>query len=336
MDDVARRAGVSTGTVSRALRDLPGVSDETRELIKRTAHELSYVVSPEASRLSGGSTGRVAVVAPRIHVWFYAAMISALETVLSEADVDVLVYQVDGEQQRARFFHDLPARRKVDAVVLVALPVLKDEAERLDIMGAEVVVAGGRIRDYAHVEVDDHAIGMCAVEHLVGLGHRRIGMIRTSDTEGTYWSSDAERMQGFRDAMAAAGLEVNPDYVVVEPYSVESGAHAMRRLLALDEPPTAVFAYSDELAIGAYRALQEEGVAVPEQLSLVGVDGHPTARLFGITSIDQSVVAQGRLAGRMVLDLLGRTEPGARAIEVDFHLEVRDSTGPAPNGTPPD
>ena len=142
MADVARHAGVSTGTVSRALRNLPGVSDDTRRMIKEKADELSYVVSPEASRLSRGSTGRVALVVPRLHVWFYAAMVSSLEHELRSADLDVLIYQVDGEVERNRFFAELPARRKVDAVVLVALPVLKDEAERLDIMGAR----GGRGR----------------------------------------------------------------------------------------------------------------------------------------------------------------------------------------------
>ena len=338
MADVARHAGVSTGTVSRALRNLPGVSDDTRQMIKEKADELSYVVSPEASRLSRGSTGRVALVVPRLHVWFYAAMVSSLENELRAADLDVLIYQVDGEVERTRFFAKLPARRKVDAVVLVALPVLRDEAERLDIMGAEVVVAGGRIRDYPHVEVDDHAIGRTAVQHLIDLGHRRIAMIRTSDSEGTYWSSDSERTLGFRAAMADAGLEVEPEYVVVEPYAMDSGRRAMRRLLALDPPPTAVFAYSDELAIGALRALQEAGISVPGQISLIGVDGHPTAELFGITSVDQAVAAQGRLAGRLVLDLLGRSAPGCPGDQCGVPprgaLDHRTSPGDGSRATP--
>jgi DNA-binding LacI/PurR family transcriptional regulator len=332
MADVARRAGVSTGTVSRALRDLPGVGEETRELIKATARELHYVVSPEASTLSRGATGRVAVVVPRIHVWFYAAMVSALERTFREHGLSVLLYQVDGEQQRLRFFRELPARRKVDAVVLVALPVLTDEAERLDVMGAEVVVAGGRIRDYPHVEVDDHGIALAAMEHLIGLGHRRIAMIRTSDSEGAYWSADAERTRGYHDALAAANLPADPAYMVVEPYAVEAGALAMRRLLDLRTPPTAVFAYSDELALAALRELQVAGVDVPGQVSLIGVDGHPTARLFGITTVDQDVERQGVLAARLVLDTLdgGRTRPAGK---VPFRLAVRETTGPAPAET---
>lgn len=334
MADVARRAGVSTGTVSRALRDLPGVGDETRELIKQTAAELHYVISPEASQLSRGSTGRVAVVVPRLHNWFYARMVSALERVLRDGGLDVLVYQLDGEAKRLHFFDTLPSRRKVDAVVLVALPVLTVEAERLDFMSAQVLVAGGRIRDFPFVGVDDHAIGVAAVEHLAALGHRRIAMIRTSDTEGAYWSSDAERSRGFHDALAVAGLPDDEAYVVTEPYAVDAGARAMRRLLALPDPPTAVFAYSDELALGALRELQVAGIDVPGGVSLIGVDGHPTADLFGITTFDQHVDEQGRLTGQLVLDALARGDSAVSPENrVGFDLVERGSTGPAPPGT---
>ncbi len=156
MADVARRAGVSIATVSRALRDVPGVSDATRLRIRAIADELSYVVSPEASGLARRETGRVAVVVPRIDIWFYATMLASIERVLRAADLDVLVYQVDGEDERVRFFEQLPARRKVDAAVLIALPLREREVDRLDLLGVEVVVAGGRLRDHPRVEVDDH------------------------------------------------------------------------------------------------------------------------------------------------------------------------------------
>ena len=97
------------------------------------------------------------MVVPRIDIWFYSTMLASIERTLRAADLDVLVYQVDGEEQRSRFFEQLPARRKVDAAVLIALPLLEREEERLDLLGVEVVVAGGRLRDHPNVEVDDHA-----------------------------------------------------------------------------------------------------------------------------------------------------------------------------------
>jgi len=331
MADVAHRAGVSTATVSRALRDLPGVGERTRKRIRQIADELSYVVSPEASGLSRGATGRIAVVVPKVHLWFYATMLAGIESVLRDADLDVLLYQVDGEAQRNRFFAELPARRKVDAVVLTALPISQAEIDRLDLMGVDVVVAGGRVGDYPHVRVDDHHVATTAVEHLLSLGHRRIAMIRTSDTEGAAWSSDEERTRGYREALVAAGVEPDPSLLVTQPFGPHAGERGMAALLQLAEPPTAVFAYSDEIALGAVRCLQRAGVAVPAQVSVVGVDGHPTAELFGLTTVDQEVRRQGRLVGRMVLDRLHGGDSDEQSVLVPTRLVLRGSTA-APGG----
>ncbi len=326
MADVARRAGVSIATVSRALRGLPGVSEATRERVHGVAEELAYVVSPEASRLSRRDTGRVAVVVPKIDSWFYGSMLAGIESALRRADLDVLVYQVDGPEERRRFFHQLPARRKVDAVVLIALPLLPEEEERLDLLGVQVVVAGGRLRDHPHVEVDDHAVAVRAVEHLIELGHTRIAMIRTDDVEGTTGSSDALRTRGFHDTLAAHGVPDRADYVVTAPAGVRAGADAMGRLLDHPEPPTAVFCYSDELAVSALRTLLERGLEVPCDLSLIGVDGHPTAELFGISTVDQSVREQAETAGDMALALIRGEELPRTSVVVGSTLVLRSST----------
>ncbi len=330
MTDVAARAGVSIATVSRALRDVPGVDPRTRERVRAIADELAYVVSPEASRLSRKETGRVAVVVPKIDVWFYSAMLAGVEKVLRAADLDVLVYQVDGEAQRSRFFHDLPARRKVDAVVLIALPVLAEEERRLELLGVQVLVAGGQLRDYPHVRVDDHQVALLAVGHLIELGHTRIAMLRTGDTEGTRWSSDVERSRGYRDALTAAGLELRDDYVVTRPFGVTAGADGIALLTSLDDPPTAVFCYSDEVAFGAVHQLLRHGRRIPEEMSLIGVDGHPMAELFGLTSVVQRVDEQARHAGEMVLALLRGEggEGGGSAVVLEPELVVRSTTGP--------
>jgi len=278
MADVARHAGVSIATVSRALRGVPGVSQPTRERIRKIAHDLSYVISPEASALSRGQTGRVAIVLPQLDAWFYGAMLASMAPVLRDAELDMLVYEVDGEEQRTRFLRELPARRKADAVILTALPMSQTEVERLDLIGVRVVVVGGEVREFPRVQVDDLEVGRIAVQHLVDLGHRRVAMIRTSDTEGTAWSSDLLRVRAWRETLAAAGLEAPDEFLASEPYGVDAGARAMARLLALPEPPTAVFAYSDELAFAAVAHLRTQGLRVPEDVSVVGVDDTPWVR----------------------------------------------------------
>ena len=327
MADVARAARVSIATVSRALRDVPGVSPPTRDRIRRVAEELSYVVFPEASALSRGQTGRVAIVVPRLDAWFYSVMIASMAPLLRDAELDMLVFQVEGEEQRSRFMRELPARRKADAVILTALPMAQDEVDRLDLMGVHVVVAGGSVRDFPHVRVDDLRAGRLAVRHLVELGHRRIAMIRTSDTDGTTWPSDVLRVRAWRETVQAAGLEPLEELLVTEAYDVGAGARAMARLLANDVRPTAVFAYSDELAFAAIAHARSVGVRVPEELSVVGVDGHPLGELLGVTTVDQDVAAQGRVAAELAIRLVSGDGPVAD-VEVATRLVQRASTGP--------
>lgn len=330
MADVARHAGVSIATVSRALRDVPGVSGATRKRIREIAAELSYVVSPEASALARGSTGRVAVVVPTISAWFYSAMLSGIQQRLHASGRDALVYQLRDEAERRQFFEHLPSRRKVDAVILVALPMQRHEIERLDHIRADVVVAGGRLQDLPHVLVDDRAVARAAVQHLVDLGHRRIAMIRTSDTADTVGTSDVLRREGFLDAMEAAGLEVPHDHLVTVPYGVHAGAEAVARLLDLARPPTAVFAYSDELAISALEGLRRRRLRCPEDLSIIGVDGHPWADLFGLTTLDQHVEQQAARAADLAVGLIDTDGATQCEVVVAATLVVRTSTGPPP------
>lgn len=335
MADVASRAGVSIATVSRALRDLPGVSPRTRSRVLSIVAELDYVVSPAASSLRG-STRSVAVVLPRLDSWFSSTMLATVESTLRQADLDVLVYQVSTDEKRALFFRELPTRRKVDAVVLITLPIGPEEEERLDLMGVEVVVAGSRLRDFPSVSVDDVAIGAEAVEHLVALGHTRIAMIRTSDTDGAKWASDLHRREGYLDTLERHGLPHDPELLVTAPCGVDAGAVGMERLLGLEHPPTAVFCYSDDIAVAAMIHLYQHGLRVPQDVSLIGVDGHELAALFDITTIDQHVVEQARAASAMVLDLLAGRPPEQTRLTLPTHLRVRGSTGPvAPAGTAP-
>ena len=333
MVDVARVAGVSTATVSRALRDLPGVSAPTRSRIKLLAESLSYVVSPEASGLSRRSTGRVAIVVRSLNLWFFSSMLAGIEGVLRGADLDVLVYQVEGAANRREFFQRLPVRRKVDALVVIALPVPEHEARRLDLMGVHVVVAGGSLHDYPHVGIDDVEAARQATRHLVELGHRRVAMIRTSDPEGYIWPADVLRSDGYRETLLAADLDFDEQLLVTVPRSIDAGARAMDRLLSLRVAPTAVFACSDELAIGALRSLRRAHVAVPERMSIVGIDDHPMAELNDLTTVHQSVGAQGSIAAEMVLDMLNGGAPHTHRTVPTF-LVVRNSTAPPPRREP--
>jgi LacI family repressor for deo operon, udp, cdd, tsx, nupC, and nupG len=327
MADVARRAGVSMATASRALSNHPHVAERTRARVLAAAEQLSYVISPEASRLAGGVTGRVAVVVPHISRWFFATLLEGLEWVLRDADLDVLLYHVGDAADRRDFFQRLPARRKVDAVVVLGMPVRDDERDRLELMGVHIVAAGGQVENYPYVAIDDASAGRQAVDHLIFLKHRRIGMIAALDPAEPGWPVDPGRTAAYAAALADAGLPADPELVVTVPWGGLHGADAMSRLLGLREPPTAVYAHSDEVALGAVRTLRRSGLRIPEDMSVVGIDDHPMAELADLTTVAQPVHEQGVLAGRMLLALLAgeHTEGG---VTVPTRLVVRGSTGP--------
>ena len=326
MADIARLAGVSMATTSRALNNSPGVAAVTREKVRRIAEELSYVVSPEASRLSGGATGRVAVVVPAVSRWFFGAMIEGIENVLSDVGLDLLLYQAGEVADRREFFRLLPARRKVDAVLVVGIPVTEAEQERLALMGVSVAAAGGQYAPYPHVSIDDYAAGRQAVDHLLYLGHRRIAMIDAVDPHATSWPVDG-RALAYTEGLADAGLPLDDALFVRVSWGARAGADAMARLLSLREPPTAVFAHSDEIAFGALRTLRRARLQVPDDISVIGIDDHPHSEILDLTTVHQDVRLQGELAARLVVGLV-RGDDVDQATVLPTQLRPRGSTAP--------
>src|ERR1700759_474967 len=327
MVDIARISGVSLATASRALSNAPGVATATRERVLAVAEDLSYVVSPEASRLSGGSTRRAAVVVPHISRWFFAALLEPLESVPREDDLDVLLYHVSDAPDRHAFFERLPARRKVDAVVVLAFPLSEAEQQRLELIGVSIVAAGGQSAAYPYVCIDDEAAGRQAMDHLIFLGHRRIAMIAAVDPDQPGWPARPGRSQAYYSALREAGIAADPGLVTTVDWGGLQGAEAMGELLGLREPPTAVYAHSDEVAIGAMRTLRRAGLRIPEDISVIGIDDHPLAELTDLTTVSQPVRQQGLLAGQMVLGLL-QGDDIEGPVPVPTRLIIRRSTAP--------
>ncbi|KWX68711.1 LacI family DNA-binding transcriptional regulator [Mycobacterium sp. NAZ190054] len=331
MTDVARRSGVSIASVSRALRGESGVSPATRERILSVARELSYVVSPEASRLSGGPTGRVGVIVPRIDAWFYSTVLAGIADEFDTVGVDLVLCTLPDSVARHRFFEALPLRRKVDAAVVVSLPLSPREHTRLEQLAVPTVFVGGHRTDDHRpwVGIDDDRAAQQAVGHLVRTGHRDIAMIQAGADADIPWATDQARIRGFHRRLAEAGL-TRPTVVTVK-WSIDGGSRGMEMLLSRDRLPTAVFCHSDEIALGALRTLRRSGIAVPQQVSVIGVDDHPSADINDLTTVAQPVREQGRLAARAVLSRLSSdesAEPAPAVTVLPTRLVIRGSTAP--------
>ncbi|MDO8122309.1 LacI family DNA-binding transcriptional regulator [Isoptericola sp. b490] len=331
IDDVARAAGVSTATVSRALRDLPNVSAKTRERVRAVATELGYVASPSAASLASGRTRAIGLISPWVNRWFFANIIDGAERALRARGYDVLLYTFDIQRsgERPRIDPDV-LRRRVDGILVVGLPLARDELEALQGLGYPLVCIGWGGSEEATVRLDDRVIGLEAVRYLIRLGHRVIGHVTGTPDDVHPWSPPADRATGWREAMTEAGLEPDAGLMESGGFEVSGGRASVKALLARHPDLTAVFAASDEMAMGAILGLRDLGLRVPEDVSVMGVDGHELGELVGLTTMSQPVDEQGWAAAELVLDMInGKTPP--RRVVFPARLVERTSTA-APRG----
>ena len=328
IEDVAKLAGVSIATVSRSLRGLPDVATATRDRVLAAAQELDYVASPFAARLASGRSSTLGVVVPFVNRWFFSEVLGSVESVLSNANYDLLLHNLGDSDGRARFFSILPVRKRVDAVLVVSLALTEDEVAALQTLELPVGVLGVKHPGMFSVRIDDVTAATAAVNHLLSLGHRRIGLIGGDTDDPMRFTPPHHRGTGYRQALIAAGVEPDPALSVLGYFTVQGGEVAMQQLLDNPDRPTAVFAESDEMAYGAMMAIRRRGLRVPEDIAVIGFDDHATAELMDLTTIRQPVGEQGAVLAQELLDSLsGAAEPSDLVLETE--LVVRGSTVPS-------
>lgn len=330
VDTVAELAGVSVSTVSRALRNVPGISEETRKRVQRIARELGYVPSIAGSRLATGKTRTVAIVTPSLSKWFFGQVLAAAGSVMREAGYDVLLYELADEATRGRFFDGPALPGRADGVLILALQPTPAELEALTEQGLPLAVLGSEQPGVPCVRVEDRDAGRSAVRHLLNLGHERIAFIGIEQAAGNTLGGvpPAQRLLGYRDALSEAALDHRPEYEVFEENTTAGGSSAMARLLCAEIPPTAVFVASDEMAFGVLGTLRGAGISVPGDMSVVGFDNHELSGLLDLTTMDHSVTRQGAEAARLLVSALQASETSETTLMVPATLVVRGSTAP--------
>jgi DNA-binding LacI/PurR family transcriptional regulator len=334
--DVARLAGVSKATASRALSGRGYVSETTRNLVAHAASEIGYVVSSNASSLVTGQTKNVGVVVPYLNRWFFAEMLEGIESALIEAGYDLTLYRLtDEKDQRRKIFEYFLVRKRVDAVIAVSVALSESEVARLKSLGKPLVGVGGPVDGMVTLSIDDVAAAKLATEHLISLGHRRLVHLGGHPEEEMDFPVHERRLAGFRDALSEAGIPASGTFQP-SPFTIDGGYRAALRMLTDPRTrPTAVFAASDEIAIGLIVAARQLGIRVPQELSVVGIDGHDLADMFGLTTLEQHPKRQGRLAVDLVMEGLaaGPTAGTTRNVTVPVDFAARSSTTAPPRST---
>jgi len=327
---VAKKAGVSVMTASRAMSGEGYVSEETRNKVQAAARELGYTTNALARVMKGGRTNVIGVVVNDLSSVVVNAFVSAMTEEVRKHEMDLFIYnsigQLDEQTQRrhSQLLHGL-----WDGLVYV-LPRMTDEyLHALEKSDSPIVLINfcRRSTTLPVIQGDNFNAARDAVAGLIAQGHQRIAFIK-----GTHWTGQsAERERGYRQALADARIKVDNHLIEQGNYSEQSGLEAGRRLLSLAQRPTAVFAANDEMAIGCMNAAHEMGVQVPDELSLIGFDDVSAASIVRpqLTTLRHPITLMAQAA---VQELMRRIQgqPGQRQrVEFPAEMVVRESTAPA-------
>jgi DNA-binding LacI/PurR family transcriptional regulator len=330
--DIAKSAGVSHSTVSRALSDSPLVSAQTKVRIQRLAREMGYSPDAQARSLVMGRTQTIGVVVTTITDPFIAEIVEAIERTARDRGYSVILASSNAVPEREIAAVEMLHSKRVDGVVVTSSRIGALYQDYLDRLGVPVVLVNSHSEQRGpytfSINVDNRHGACLATKHLVELGHRRIAYVSGPADH----SDDLDRLAGYREALSLAGIGFDPALVVPGNGRASGGELALPALRALVKPPTAAFCYNDMTAIGLMRAAREAGLGVPEKLSLVGFDDIPFASYVqpSLTTIAQPKPQMGTRAMEMVLDLMSGpgsvVEDGSNLV-VAGELVVRESSG---------
>lgn len=338
ISDVARKAGVGVGTVSRVLNNSPRVSDVTRSKVLEAMDALDYVPNPFARRLSLGRTLTLAVIAPFFTRHSSVERLRGIEAVIAETEYDLVIYNVETVKRRDAYFRRAPRRERVDGLIIISLSPSDEDVRRFHRAGVPTVLVDARHPDLPRVVVDDVAGGYKATRHLIELGHRHIAFLGDRYPNPFNFTSSHDRYIGYREALEEAGIDERAEYCVTGVHGRDVARELTHHLLSLVIPPTAVVAASDTQALGVLEAAQERAIDVPESLSVVGYDDVEVAACLGMTTVRQPLFESGWRGTHLLLQLIeGKMEDKDKdgqvtlyrdRIQLPVELVARGTTAP--------
>lgn len=326
--DVAERAGVSVATVSYVLNNGPRpVAPETRAKVEEAIAELGYYPNELARSLRLQQSSTIGLILPNIMNPVFAEIAHELESACRKEGFLLLLCNSDRDHAREEHFIQILRAKQVDGVVITPHSDPLRLIEPLLQARIPVVVLEHDLSDVHCIAIDEWQGGRIATQHLIDLGHRRIALIRRAPNS----AFSSQRIVGYQQAVAAAKIPYDPQLVVECAAGQAAGALATTHLLALADPPTAIFTHNDVLAMGALHAIRQAGLKVPEDISVVGYDDITSAAYFAppLTTVRTPKAELGVLAGRTILELVRQKNAlPPQTVTLSVELVVRASTAP--------
>ena len=330
MADVAAAAGVGMGTVSRVVNGGRNVRESTRRHVLEVIERLGYRPSHLGAALSRGTPRTVAILVPHLTRPSTVARLAGALAVLDDHGYDTIVCNADTPEQRDHHLTALTARQRADGVIIVSLRLAKHRIAEFRRVSIPIVTVDAAAAGVPQTVIDDVWGGRLATAHLVSLGHRRIGFIGDPPNGGTGndlgFTSSRLRLLGYRRELADAGVDFDPGLVRLGPHSPAVAAELAGQLLALPDPPTAIFAASDTQAIGVLSAAEAGGFPVPGRLSVVGFDDIESSALLNLSTVHQPLEHSGAEGARRLCALLHGTRVRPMRQQLPLRMVQRASS----------
>ncbi|MBX3029418.1 MAG: LacI family DNA-binding transcriptional regulator [Chloroflexi bacterium] len=331
--DVARLAGVGTGTVSRVINNQPNVDSATRARVLQAIGELEFRPSAVGRRLSTGRTGLIGVVAPFMTRPSAVERLRGIEGFVATTGYDMVVFNVETAARRESVVADLLRGDRVDGVVLLAVRPHAEEVAVITRTGIPVVLLDAHHARLDQVVINDVGGGAMAVRHLLDLGHRRIAYLGELPQVALNVPASRLRHRGAREALRQAGIGLSGAYTAIGESGPTRARELAARLLRLPHPPTGIVCASDHQALGALYAAHDLGFDVPGDVSVVGYDDLEIAAYADLTTVRQPLYESGMQAARLIVERIAHPRSAPVRDLVDVELVRRATTGPPPAAT---
>jgi len=322
IQDVAKAAGVSVSTVSRVLNGKVDVASETQDRILSVIDDLGYTTNLAARSMRSQKKNLVGLIMPDIAYPFAIEVMKGVNRAIAESEFDLLVYTTGDVRKSGRASHEqkyvsLLTNSISDGVIIVA-PVAGEFNIDAPIVSIDPLASNP---NYPAVHATNYQGALDAMGYLLKLGHTRIGYIGGR----VELESSNRRMMGYREGLEKAGIAMDEALIASGDYTTETGIACARNLLALDNPPTAIFASNDQMAIGVYQVVEEMGLRIPDDLSVVGFDNIPESKYMGLTTVDQFISEMGYVATQMLIKIINGVQLEDRIYRMQTRLVVRNS-----------
>ena len=321
--DVAEKAGVGIGTVSRVLNNSNKVKAETREKILEVMRELNYRPNKVAQNLAKQKANAVAVIVPSFIDHFFVEVLKGIQDALEEESIDLILHKIDLNKSRMEKIMEIVHSRKVDGIAAVTMDISQTEHDELKNAGIPIVIADEFSPDFHSIYFDDIKGGEMAVDYLFNQGHREIAFIN-GDINSLHGQ---KRLEGVKKSFQKNNLQFNSQIIKDGDFYAEDGYHSMQEILTLPESdwPTAVFAASDNQAIGVLKAMEEKGLKAPDDIAVIGYDNIELAKHLKITTIWQPMYELGHLAIEVLLKAINGELDDTYQKELELKLVKRET-----------